>query len=97
MQDTIGIDISKDKLDAYWLSKGERKQFCNDKAGVKALALWANEAEVSRVIFESTGIYHCCLETGLPDHDIRFARVNLLAGRHGAFAKGLVSWQKQTK
>ena len=76
MEDTIGIDISKDKLDAYWLSKGEHKQFGNDKAGVKALALWANEAGVSRVIFESTGIYHRGVETGLADHDISFARVN---------------------
>ena len=70
MEDTIGIDISKDKLDAYWLSKEEHKQFCNDKAGVKALALWANEAGVSRVIFESTDVYHRVIETGLADHDI---------------------------
>lgn len=76
MEDTIGIDISKDKLDAYWLSKEEHKQFCNDKAGVKALALWAYEAGVSRVIFESTGIYHRCVETGLAHHEISFARVN---------------------
>ena len=76
MENTIGIDISKDKLDAFWLSKGEHKQFFNDKAGVKALVLWANEARVSRVIFKSTGIYHRCVETGLADHDISFARVN---------------------
>jgi hypothetical protein len=42
MEDTIGIDISKDKLDAYRLSKREHKQVCTDKNGVKALALWAN-------------------------------------------------------
>jgi transposase len=44
MEDTIGIDVSKDNLDAYRLSKGEHKQFGNDKAGVKALALWAKKA-----------------------------------------------------
>lgn len=76
MEDTIGIDISKDKLDAYWLSNREHRQFLNDKQGVKALALWAHEAKVSRVIFESTGIYHRCVETGLADHAIGFARVN---------------------
>jgi integrase len=32
MEDTIGIDISKDTLDAYWLSSREHRQFCNDKA-----------------------------------------------------------------
>ena len=44
MHDTIGIDISKDKLDAYWLSGHKHRQFGNNKEGVKALALWAREA-----------------------------------------------------
>lgn len=76
MGDTIGVDISKDTLDAYWLSSREHRQFCNDKAGVKALAFWAKKTEVSRVIFEATGIYHRCIETGLAQHGVSFARVN---------------------
>ena len=82
MEDTIGIDISKDTLDAYWLSSREHRQFCNDKAGAKALALWVRKTlrvrntEVSRVIFEATGIYHRCIETRLAQHGISFARVN---------------------
>ncbi|WP_335584677.1 IS110 family transposase [Falsihalocynthiibacter arcticus] len=44
--------------------------------GVTALALWAREACVSRVIFESTSIYHRLLETGLAQYGISFARVN---------------------
>lgn len=80
MEDTIGIDISKDKLDANWLSKGEHKQFDNDKAGVAALALWANGTEVSRVIFESTGIYH----RGMKFFDFGFVVLNPpdLIGKH---------------
>lgn len=76
MNDTIGIDISKDKLDAYWLSKREHRQFCNDRKGVKALSLWAREAGIARVVFESTGVYHRLVETGLAEHEISFARVN---------------------
>ena len=82
MEDTIGIDISKDTLDAYWLSSREPRQFCKDKAGAKALALWvrktlrARKTEFSRVIFEATGIYHRCIETRLAQHGISFARVN---------------------
>lgn len=76
MEDTIGIDISKDKLDAYWLSKQEHKRFDNNKDGVNALAIWAKEAGVSRVVFESTGIYHRSVEMGLAHHNIGFARVN---------------------
>ncbi|AGI68632.1 putative IS110-family transposase [Octadecabacter antarcticus 307] len=76
MEDTIGIDISKDTLDAYWLSSREHRQFCNDKAGAKALAFRARKTEVSRVIFEAKGIYHRCIETGLAQNGISFARVN---------------------
>ena len=43
MNDTIGIDISKDKLDAYRLSNREHRQFCNDLKGVMAFAFWARE------------------------------------------------------
>jgi hypothetical protein len=37
MEDTIGIDVSKDKPDAYRLSKREHKQVCNDKTGLRHL------------------------------------------------------------
>lgn len=77
MNDTIVIDISKDKLDAYWLSNREHRQFCNDKTGVKALARWAREAGIARVIFECTGVYHRLVETSLAQHGLSFARVNL--------------------
>jgi len=76
MDDTIGIDISKDTLDAYWLSNREHRQFCNDKTGLKSLVLWVEKAEVSRVIFEATGVYHRLLETTLATHCIPFSRVN---------------------
>jgi transposase len=54
MMDTIGIDISKDALDAYWLSKRQHKQFANTKAGLGALVCWIRRSEVSLVVFEAT-------------------------------------------
>jgi len=76
MNDTIGVDISKDTLDAYWLSKSEHRQFSNDNAGLKSLVSWAQQAAVSLIVFEATGVYHRLLETGLATHSIPFARVN---------------------
>ena len=35
--DTIGVDISKDHLDAYRLSDSATRRFANDKGGHKAL------------------------------------------------------------
>lgn len=86
MNDTIGIDISKDSLDTYWLSKRKHKQFANNKTGLRALTSWVREAEVSLVVFEATGIYHRLLEISLAEHDFSFARVNPRQARR--FAEG---------
>lgn len=86
MNDTIGIDISKDALDAYWLSKRKHKQFPNDKNGLKALIVWVRQATVTLVVFEATGVYHRALETSLAAHDLSFARVNPRQARR--FAEG---------
>jgi transposase len=86
MNDTIGVDISKDTLDTYWLSKRRHKQFSNNKPGLKALIRWIQMAEVSLVVFEATGVYHRLLETSLAGHDFPFARVNPRQARR--FAEG---------
>jgi transposase len=92
MNDTIGIDISKDTLDAFWLSKRKHKQFSNNKTGLKALILWVRQATVSLVVFEATGVYHRRLETSLAAHDLSFARVNPRQARR--FAEGAGSLAK---
>ena len=86
MNDTIGIDISKDTLDTFWLSKRKHKQFANTKMGLRALTSWIREAEVSLVVFEATGVYHRLLEVSLATHDFSFARVNPRQARR--FAEG---------
>jgi len=86
MNDTIGVDISKDALDTYWLSKRKHKQFANNKMGLRALIRWVRQAKVSLVVFEATGVYHRLLETSLAAHDLPFARVNPRQARR--FAEG---------
>ncbi len=86
MNDTIGIDISKDMLDTYWLSKRMHKQFSNNKAGLRSLIRWVQQAEVSLIIFEATGVYHRLLEVSLAVHEFPFARVNPRQARR--FAEG---------
>ena len=86
MNDTIGIDISKDTLDTYWLSKRKHKQFANNKMGLRALLRWVRQAEVSLVVFEATGVYHRLLETSLADHGFPFSMVNPRQARR--FAEG---------
>ena len=54
---TIGVDISKDRLDAHRLSDGASVQFSNDKSGMTQLIRWLGEGVV-RIVFEPTGHYH---------------------------------------
>jgi transposase len=88
MNDTIRIDISKDTLDAYWLSQRQPKQFANSTTGLRALIRWIRQAEASLVVFEATGVYHRLLETGLATHGIPFARVNPRQARRFAGGTG---------
>lgn len=55
MQDIIGIDISKDRLDAFRLSDRQHNSFGNDKAGFKALLKWVGNVEGLRIVYEPTG------------------------------------------
>jgi transposase len=86
MDDTIGIDISKDSLDTYWLSERRHKQFANTRAGLRALVRWVRQSGVSLVVFEATGVYHRLLETCLAEHGIPFSMVNPRQARR--FAEG---------
>lgn len=92
MQLTVGIDISKDRLDAHRLSDRQRIQVTNDKAGLRALLKWIGKGELLLVVFEATGAYpgayHRQLEAALSRSGIPFARVNPRPARGFAEATG---------
>jgi hypothetical protein len=52
---TIGVDVSKDSLDAHRLADGAARRFANDKTGRKTLIKWLTAAPAKRVVFEPTG------------------------------------------
>jgi len=85
MQDTIGIDISKDTFDIHRLSDRRHERFGSDKAGLAALRRWVGKAPV-RVVYEATGRYHRDLEAvlGAAGHDL--VKVNPTRARRFAQA-----------
>jgi transposase len=87
-QDTIGVDISKDHLDAHRLADGASRRFVNDKCGHKAFRRWCVEKPVERVVFEPTGPYHRAFERALGQAGIPFAKVNPRQARRFAEATG---------
>ena len=86
--DTIGVDVSKDHLDAYRLADGASRRFVNDTSGRKALLKWLAEKPVERVVFEPTGPYHRACESALGPAGVPFAKVNPRQARRFAEATG---------
>ena len=66
--DSIGIDISKDKLDACRLSDGAFAQFPNSPRGFQRLRQWIGTTPPGRVVYEPTGACHASFETALAGH-----------------------------
>jgi transposase len=85
---TIGVDISKDFLDAHRLADGASRRFANDKAGRKALIKWLFAMPVTLVVFEPTGPYHRALERAFDVAGVPIAKVNPRQARRFAEATG---------
>jgi transposase len=88
VQNTIGIDISKDRLDVYRLADRCHAQFPNNKAGHRALIRWLGRSPDLRVIFEPTGAYHRQLEAALAARSLAAVKVNPRQARRFAEATG---------
>jgi transposase len=86
--DTIGVDVSKDHLDAYRLADGATRRFANDQRGHKALIKWLAETPANRVVFEPTGPYHRAIERALGASGVQFVKVNPRQARRFAEATG---------
>ena len=86
--DTIGVDVSKDHLDAHRLADGATRRFANDKGGHKALIKWLAETPLNRVVFEPTGPYHRAVERALGASGVPFVKVNPRQARRFAEAPG---------
>jgi transposase len=67
----IGVDVSKDYLDAYVRPAALRQRFANTADGIAELCDWARPHAAERIVFESTGPYQkaavgTLLAAGLP-------------------------------
>ena len=87
MKDAIGIDISKDTLDAHRLINNEARQFANSQAGLRALRRWIGAAMPDLVVYEATGAYHAAIERSFAGV-LPLAKVNPLQARRFAQARG---------
>lgn len=83
----IGVDVSKDHLDAYARPQGGHRRFGNDAAGITELLAWARSLAPYRVVFESTGPYQKAAVGALLAEKLPAVVVNARQVRD--FAKGV--------
>ena len=89
MDQVIGIDISKDRLDLFCLATGRRLAVANDAAGVGQLAGWAGQAIF---VMEASGGYgrlahHRLTALGRHASIVNAKRVRDFAKASGVLAK----------
>lgn len=88
MKNTVGIDISKDWLDAHALASCKHMRFANSSAGHHALVKWVGTQRCDLVVFEASGAYHRQVEAALAAQEIMFVKVNPRQARRFAEAVG---------
>lgn len=86
----IGVDISKDRLDAHRLPDQAARQFKNTKAGVLAFMKWAGFG-VERIVYEPTGPYHRMFESVCAKAGLTLLKVNPKNARRFAEAIGVLA------
>ena len=55
---SVGIDVSKEKLDVYVLPTGERLTVANSREGIRRLKRWLTRFDLSLAVVEATGKWH---------------------------------------
>jgi transposase len=86
--DTIGVDISKDHLDAHRMNDGKSRRFANDHAGHRAFLKWLDGETGARIVYEPTGPYHRAFERKLAAEGLALVKVNPRQARRFAEATG---------
>ncbi len=88
----IGVDVSKDHLDATVRPTNESRRFANDLAGIDDLVAWVQPFAPQRIVFESTGPYQkkavgALLAAALPAVVVNARQVRDFAKALGQLAK----------
>jgi len=91
MNDTIGIDVSKDRLDAYSMARAEHREFANSGRVLRALHQWIETSGADLVVFEASGVYHRRLENNLSKEAVPYSKVNPRRARRFAEAMGKIA------
>jgi transposase len=89
VKSSVGIDVSKDKLDVHVLPSGERLALANSREAVRKLKRWLERFDLSLVVIEATGKWHRQLWRSLSAAAIPVAMIDPFKARMFAKANGI--------
>lgn len=89
LPNVAGIDVSKAELEVFAFPSEKRRTFDNDAKGLKLLAKFLLECEITFAVVESTGKYHIEAHRTIHDSGIRVSVVQPLHVKRFAQAAGL--------
>ena len=85
IEQSVGVDISKDTLDVHLHPAGKARRFANTRMGRSGLIAWLAEFTITRIMFEP---YHHGFERQLAEAGQPLAKVNPRQARRFAEAVG---------
>jgi transposase len=88
---SVGIDVSKDRLDVHVLPSTERLAVANTSEGIRRLKRWLSRFDLGLVVIEATGKWHRPLWRSLHASAIPVAMIDPFRVRMFAKATGILA------
>lgn len=91
VKSSVGIDVSKDRLDVCVLPSGERRAVANTGEGIRQLKRWLRRFDLELVVIEATGKWHRHLWRSLFASAVPVAMIDPFKARMFAKATGVLA------
>lgn len=91
VKSSVGIDVSKDRLEVHVLPSGERRAMANTGQGIRQLKRWLGRFDVGLVVIEATGKWHKPVWRSLFAAAVPVAMIDPYKARMFAKATGILA------
>ena len=88
---SVGVDVSKTRLDIYCELTGSCASFENSQSGIEDFTNWLEGRNVHRIILEPSGGYERAVLYFLIEHGFPVSLVHARSIRHFALAQGILA------
>jgi transposase len=91
VKSSVGIDVSKDRLEVHVLPSGQTLSTANTAEGIRQLKRWLSRLQVDLVVIEATGKWHRLVWRSLYASGVAVAMADPFKARNFAKAQGILA------